>query len=101
MHLTFNFIFCFPVFDEQKNIEAETKKAAAAAKLKAQEAEKSSEPKVSSESFGLLTGDQAVPGAVAVGVPGQKRTSDKIEKATDDFFYEKFRKRARDSWRYQ
>ena len=89
------------VFDEKKSIEAESRKAAAAAKLKAEEAEKSSEPKVTAESFGLLTGDQALPGAVAVTVPGQKRTGDKVEKATDDFFYEKFRKRARDSWRYQ
>lgn len=34
-------------------------------------------------------------------IPSKKRTGDKAEKATDDFFYEKFRKRARDSWRYQ
>lgn len=41
------------------------------------------------------------PPSEAAPVPNKKRTGDKVEKATDDFFYEKFRKRARDSWRYQ
>lgn len=39
--------------------------------------------------------------ATVAAVPNKKRTGDKVEKATDDFFYEKFKKRARDSWRYQ
>jgi len=38
---------------------------------------------------------------MAATIPNKKRPGDKVEKATDDFFYEKFKKRARDSWRYQ
>ncbi|EDO47217.1 predicted protein [Nematostella vectensis] len=32
---------------------------------------------------------------------GKAKPQPVVEKATDDFYYEKFRKRARDSWRYQ
>lgn len=45
--------------------------------------------------------DSAAVSSETAPVPNKKRTGDKVEKATDDFFYEKFRKRARDSWRYQ
>lgn len=32
---------------------------------------------------------------------GSLEKTDKKEKSSDDFYYEKFRKRARDNWRYQ
>lgn len=50
----------------------------------------------------LITGNDADPGAVAVGVPtNSKKKDDKKERSSDDFYYEKFKKRARDNWRYQ
>jgi hypothetical protein len=50
----------------------------------------------------LITGNDADPGAVAVGVPSTtKSKGDKKERSSDDFYYEKFKKRARDNWRYQ
>lgn len=79
------------VYDEQKNLDAESKKAVA----KAQEQEKTiKKPTVKASDSAAVSSEMAP-------VPNKKRTGDKVEKATDDFFYEKFRKRARDSWRYQ
>lgn len=62
--------------------------------------EKPKGPTVEADDLGVVTGGNAVSGTVTVPVPGQKHKGNK-EKASDDFFYEKFKKRARDSWRYQ
>lgn len=35
-----------------------------------------------------------------VVILNKKRFGDKVEKVIDDFFYEKFKKRVRDFWRY-
>lgn len=93
----------FSVYDEQKNIDAESKRAAAA-KDKAQEQEKAiKKPTVKASSSNTTASSSKAEGseAAVTAVPNKKRTGDKVEKATDDFFYEKFKKRARDSWRYQ
>lgn len=91
-----NFMLHSRFFDEQKNNDAESKRAAAA-RAKAKEQEQAiKKPKVkANDSSGLATQSQVEP------VKNRKRTGDKVEKATDDFYYEKFRKHARDSWRYQ
>ena len=88
------------VYDEQKNIDAESKRAAVA---KAQEQEKAiKKPTVKASSSTVTSGSKAEGSEATAAVgPCRKRTGDKVEKATDDFFYEKFKKRARDSWRYQ
>ena len=87
------------VFDEQKNIDAESQKAAAS-KDHTKEQGKSKGPAVKRDIF---VAPDALAGTTtaSTGASGKKRSGDKVEKATDDFFYEKFRKRARDSWRYQ
>lgn len=92
----------FSVFDEQKNIDAESKRAAAA-RDKAQEQEKViRKPTVKADDTSSASSSKAHETDVPVAAASnKKRTGDKVEKATDDFFYEKFKKRARDSWRYQ
>lgn len=94
--------YCFSVFDERKNLDAERKRAAAA-NDKAKEQEKAiKKPTVKDNKSTAASSSKAEETTRAtVAVPNKKRTGDKAEKATDDFFYEKFRKRARDSWRYQ
>ena len=98
-------IFFFLVYDEQKNIDAESKRAAAA-KDKAQEKEKAiKKPTVKATNPSTAASSKAEETEttvhVAAAITNKKRPGDKVEKATDDFFYEKFKKRARDSWRYQ
>lgn len=93
------------VFDEQKNIDAESKRAAAA-RDKALEQEKAiKKPTVKGTDSTAAASSKAEETETTVHVPAaisnKKRPGDKVEKATDDFFYEKFKKRARDSWRYQ
>ncbi|KAK3727178.1 hypothetical protein QZH41_015197 [Actinostola sp. cb2023] len=93
-----NFMLHSRFFDEQRSVEVESKKAA---KLKALEEEKKTqvkEPTVPAMEP-VITGSDADPGAVAVGVRG--KSNNKKERSSDDFYYEKFRKRARDNWRYQ
>lgn len=92
----------FLVYDEQKNIDAESKRAAAA-KDKALEQEKAiKKPTVKATNSTTAASSKAEGTETTVAaIPNKKRTGDKVEKATDDFFYEKFKKRARDSWRYQ
>lgn len=95
--------YCFSVFDERKNLDAERKRAAAA-NDKAKEQEKAiKKPTVKDNKSTAASSSKAeeTTHQATVAVPNKKRTGDKAEKATDDFFYEKFRKRARDSWRYQ
>lgn len=93
-NMAVNFMLHSRFYDEQKNIDAESKRAAAA-KDRAQEQEKAiSKPTVKANNSTTVPSESDP-------LPNRKRTGDKVEKATDDFFYEKFRKRARDSWRYQ
>jgi len=87
------------VYDEQKNIDAESKRAAAA-KDKAQEKEKAIK-KPTVKATNPVTAASSNTEDTETTIPNKKRPGDKVEKATDDFFYEKFKKRARDSWRYQ
>lgn len=93
-NMAVNFMLHSRFYDEQKDIDAESKRAAAA-KDKAQEQEKAINKAT------VKANDSATVPSRSEPLPGKKRTGDKAEKATDDFFYEKFRKRARDSWRYQ
>ena len=91
------------VYDEQKNIDAESKRAAAA-RDKALEQEKAiKKPTVKATNPTTATSSKAegTETTMPATIPNKKRPGDKVEKATDDFFYEKFKKRARDSWRYQ
>ena len=70
-------------------MEAEKKKLQKQAKE--QEESKPQGPTVTAESLG-------------VGVDGElnsKRTGNQVDKASDDFFFEKFKNRTQDSWRYQ
>lgn len=93
-NMAVNFMLHSRFYDEQKAIDAESKRAAAA-KDKAQEQEKAINKAT------VKANDSATVPSRSEPLPGKKRNGDKAEKATDDFFYEKFRKRARDSWRYQ
>ena len=91
------------VYDEQKNIDAESKRAAAA-RDKALEQEKAiKRPTVKATNSTTAASSKAeeTETTMPAVIPNKKRPGDKVEKATDDFFYEKFKKRARDSWRYQ
>ena len=99
-HILFLFLPLTAVYDERKKIDAESKKAAAA-KIAKEAEEKPKAPTVEAQDLGIITGEEATPVAVAVAVAGSKRKPNKTDKASDDFFYEKFKKRARDSWRYQ
>ena len=91
------------VYDEQKNIDAESKRAAAA-RDKALEQEKAiKKPMVKATNSTTAASSKAdgTETTMPEAISNKKRPGDKVEKATDDFFYEKFKKRARDSWRYQ
>lgn len=91
------------VYDEQKNIDAESKRAAAA-RDKALEQEKAiKKPTVKATNSTTAASSKAdgTETTMPAAISNKKRPGDKVEKATDDFFYEKFKKRARDSWRYQ
>lgn len=95
-NMAVNFMLHSRFFDEQKNIDAESKRVAAA-KDKAKAEEKViKKPTVKGNDFATVPSESHIK-----PVPNRKRTGDKVEKATDDFYYEKFRKHARDSWRYQ
>ena len=98
-YFTYDFFFFCLVYDEQKNIDAESKRAAAA-KDKAQEKEKAIK-KPTVKATNPVTAASSKAEETETTIPNKKRPGDKAEKATDDFFYEKFKKRARDSWRYQ
>lgn len=93
-NMAVNFMLHSRFYDEQKVIDAESKRAAAA-KDKVQEQEKAINKATVKANDSATVPNRSEP------IPSKKRTGDKAEKATDDFFYEKFRKRARDSWRYQ
>ena len=99
-----NKLFTFLVYDEQKNIDAESKRAAAA-RDKALEQEKAIKKPTVKDTNSTAASSKPEETKTTVhmvaAIPNKKRPGDKVEKATDDFFYEKFKKRARDSWRYQ
>nr|XP_058958139.1 splicing factor C9orf78 homolog [Pocillopora verrucosa] len=101
-NMAVNFMLHSRFYDEQKNIDAESKRAASA-RDKAQEQEKViRKPTVKADDTSSASSSKAHETDVPVAAASnKKRTGDKVEKATDDFFYEKFKKRARDSWRYQ
>lgn len=103
-NMAVNFMLHSRFYDEQKNIDAESKRAAAA-RDKALEQEKAiRKPTVKATNSTTAASskvDRTETTMPAAAIPNKKRPGDKVEKATDDFFYEKFKKRARDSWRYQ
>lgn len=80
------------VYDERKSMETEKKKLQKQAKE--QEESKPQGPTVTAESLGVgIDGDD--------GGLGSKKTGNQVDKASDDFFFEKFKNRTQDSWRYQ
>ena len=83
----------FVVFDERKNMESEKKRQMKEEKEK--ELNKPQGPAVTAESLGVGVDDGESYGGTA------KRTGNKVDKASDDFIFEKFKNRTRDSWRYR
>lgn len=79
----------FLVFDEQRSADAESQRAA---KRKAKEQEKKNQ-----------VDEPTVPAMESSGadLSSTQNKTNKKEKSSDDFYYEKFKKRARDNWRYQ
>ena len=81
------------VYDERKSIEAVKAKQLKEAKEKAES--KPAGPAVTAESLGVgIDGEDSGHGI-------SRKTGNKVDKASDDFIFEKFKNRTRDSWRYQ
>ena len=79
-------------YDERKSMETEKKKVQKQAKEL--EESKPQGPTVTAESLGVgIDGDE--------GGLASKKTGNQVDKASDDFFFEKFKNRTQDSWRYQ
>lgn len=84
-------------FDERKNTEIEKKKLLKLAKEK--EEIKPQGPAVTAESLGV--GVDGEDGSQNGATSGYKKTGNVVDKASDDFIFEKFKNRTRDSWRYR
>ena len=75
-------------------MDAEKKKLQKEAKER--EESKPQGPTVTAESLGVgVDGDDGGTGV------GSKKTGNQVDKASDDFFFEKFKNRTQDSWRYR
>lgn len=73
-------------------MEAEKKKLQQQAKEQ-EEMRQTHAPTVTAESLGV--------GIDGTGGLGSKKMGNQVDKASDDFFFEKFKNRTQDSWRYQ
>ena len=97
LNIIYLFILVTVVYDERKNTDIEKKKLLKQAKEK--EENKPQGPAVTAESLGVgIDGEES---SLSGASSSYKKPGNVTDKASDDFIFEKFKNRTRDSWRYR